>query len=118
MSCCWRHSWICPSDPGDKPETACPTCGGTSFTPESDVMDTWFTSSLSPQITGTMVAPGGRANNTIIFARCVGTKIICLGADCDPHIIFLENIISWEAKTPESSMIEQKPGAGQCRRWK
>ena len=28
------------------------TCGGTSFTPETDVMDTWATSSMSPQIAG------------------------------------------------------------------
>ncbi|MCB8966691.1 MAG: class I tRNA ligase family protein [Ardenticatenaceae bacterium] len=40
-----------PIDPtATNPKRPCPTCGGTSFTPESDVMDTWFTSSLSPQI--------------------------------------------------------------------
>ena len=32
------------------PSTPCPKCGGTGFTPESDVMDTWATSSLTPQI--------------------------------------------------------------------
>ncbi len=31
-------------------------CGGTSFTPETDVMDTWATSSLSPQIVGQWLA--------------------------------------------------------------
>ena len=40
-----------PVDPlVDSPEGPCPSCGGTDFTPESDVMDTWATSSLTPQI--------------------------------------------------------------------
>lgn len=30
----------------------CPNCGGTDFDPDQDVMDTWATSSLSPQIIG------------------------------------------------------------------
>ena len=38
------------------PTTCAPShpcaCGSTSFTPETDVMDTWATSSLSPQIVG------------------------------------------------------------------
>jgi valyl-tRNA synthetase len=34
------------SDPG----CACPSCGGNSFIPETDVMDTWATSSLTPLI--------------------------------------------------------------------
>ena len=34
-----------------RPAGPCP-CGGTSFRPEEDVMDTWATSSLSPQIAG------------------------------------------------------------------
>ena len=41
-----------PVDPSDtEPPHACP-CGSNSFTPERDVMDTWATSSLSPQIVG------------------------------------------------------------------
>ncbi|MGD8968981.1 MAG: valine--tRNA ligase, partial [Anaerolineae bacterium] len=41
-----------PVDPTDqRPRTLC-GCGSTSFTPERDVMDTWATSSLSPQIVG------------------------------------------------------------------
>lgn len=41
-----------PVDPTDaEPPGAC-SCGGTSFRPEQDVMDTWATSSLSPQILG------------------------------------------------------------------
>lgn len=41
-----------PVDPlSDKPHTkACPKCKSTEFIPESDVLNTWFTSSLTPQI--------------------------------------------------------------------
>jgi valyl-tRNA synthetase len=41
-----------PIDPTEQePPHAC-DCGNTSFTPEEDVMDTWATSSMSPQIVG------------------------------------------------------------------
>ncbi|HEV2459392.1 MAG TPA: valine--tRNA ligase, partial [Ktedonobacterales bacterium] len=41
-----------PVDPTETaPGRAC-ACGSTSFTPERDVMDTWATSSMSPQIVG------------------------------------------------------------------
>lgn len=41
-----------PIDPVEQqPTRACP-CGSTNFTPEEDVMDTWATSSMSPQIVG------------------------------------------------------------------
>ena len=41
-----------PVDPiEEKPLQAC-VCGSSSFTPEEDVMDTWATSSMSPQIIG------------------------------------------------------------------
>ncbi|HEX6483507.1 MAG TPA: valine--tRNA ligase [Ktedonobacteraceae bacterium] len=41
-----------PVDPTDQqPRRAC-SCGSTSFIPEEDVMDTWATSSMSPQIVG------------------------------------------------------------------
>ena len=33
-----------------KPEHACPKCGGKEFLPETDVMDTWATSSVTPEI--------------------------------------------------------------------
>jgi valyl-tRNA synthetase len=40
-----------PVDPlSQTPDSSCPTCDGRSFTAETDVMDTWATSSLSPQI--------------------------------------------------------------------
>ena len=42
-----------PVNPLDvQPAAPCPKCGGTSFEPEQDVMDTWATSSMSPQIVG------------------------------------------------------------------
>jgi valyl-tRNA synthetase len=34
------------------PHAPCPKCGGTTFTPEEDIFDTWMTSSVSPQIAG------------------------------------------------------------------
>lgn len=41
-----------PVDPTDsQPSRPC-RCGSTAFTPETDIMDTWATSSLSPQIVG------------------------------------------------------------------
>jgi valyl-tRNA synthetase len=41
-----------PVDPlADKPPvTSCPSCGGGELVPDPDVMDTWMTSSLSPQV--------------------------------------------------------------------
>jgi valyl-tRNA synthetase len=40
-----------PVDPlTQSPQGLCPACGGAAFWPESDVMDTWATSSMSPQI--------------------------------------------------------------------
>jgi valyl-tRNA synthetase len=45
-----------PVDPTERgPSRPCP-CGGTSFMPDSDVMDTWATSSMSPQIAGRWLA--------------------------------------------------------------
>ena len=42
-----------PVDPTEQePAHPCPQCGGTAFTPEQDVFDTWATSALSPQIVG------------------------------------------------------------------
>ena len=42
-----------PVDPlTQMPEGACPGCGATEFEPETDVMDTWATSSVTPQING------------------------------------------------------------------
>ncbi|WP_374686737.1 valine--tRNA ligase [Promineifilum sp.] len=41
-----------PIDPAEQqPKRPC-ACGGTEFRPETDVMDTWATSSLTPQIVG------------------------------------------------------------------
>jgi len=41
-----------PVDPTEQQPAKPCSCGSTSFTPERDVMDTWATSSLSPQIAG------------------------------------------------------------------
>ena len=41
-----------PVDPTETPPPVACACGGTAFTPERDVMDTWATSSMSPQIVG------------------------------------------------------------------
>lgn len=44
-----------PVDPTTRgPAHPC-ACGGTAFTPETDVMDTWATSSLTPQIVGQLL---------------------------------------------------------------
>jgi len=44
-----------PVDPTTRgPARPC-ACGGTAFTPETDVMDTWGTSSLTPQIVGQLL---------------------------------------------------------------
>lgn len=53
-----------PVDPQDTapPVTACPACGSSGddwFVPDPDVMDTWATSSLTPQICATLVEPFG-----------------------------------------------------------
>ncbi len=48
-----------PVDPAEQqPPRAC-TCGSASFTPEEDVMDTWATSSMSPQIAGRWLTDPG-----------------------------------------------------------
>lgn len=39
-----------PVDPSATAPPACPHCGGSDVAPELDVMDTWMTSSLTPQI--------------------------------------------------------------------
>jgi valyl-tRNA synthetase len=42
-----------PIDPTEAPPARpCPSCGGERFAPEEDVLDTWATSSLTPQIVG------------------------------------------------------------------
>lgn len=46
-----------PVDPlFDTPSRLCNHCGSNAFSPETDVMDTWATSSLSPQIAGQLLA--------------------------------------------------------------
>jgi valyl-tRNA synthetase len=48
-----------PIDPADEvPQHPCTACGGTHFRPETDVLDTWATSSMSPQIAGRWLQEG------------------------------------------------------------
>lgn len=47
-----------PVDPEAAAPPACPHCGGSDVTPERDVMDTWMTSSLSPQVNDGWAANG------------------------------------------------------------
>jgi valyl-tRNA synthetase len=50
-----------PIDPQEvgPPVDACPECGASDFHPETDVMDTWATSSLTPEVCGTLLEPYG-----------------------------------------------------------
>lgn len=50
-----------PVDPqvDSPPVSACPQCGKVSIEGEHDVMDTWATSSVTPQICGTLLEPYG-----------------------------------------------------------
>ncbi len=51
-----------PVDPlEDVPPGPCPSCGSTGFVPEGDVMDTWATSSLTPQINARWGEEGDRS---------------------------------------------------------
>jgi valyl-tRNA synthetase len=58
-----------PVDPlEDQPVHPCPNCGGMSFAPEEDVMDTWATSSLSPQIVGQWLKDNGLYEKVFPFS--------------------------------------------------
>ncbi|MBI3973119.1 MAG: valine--tRNA ligase [Chloroflexi bacterium] len=50
-----------PVDPHDTPPPVekCPRCGSADFYPDPDVLDTWATSSLTPQLSGTLLEPFG-----------------------------------------------------------
>ncbi len=49
-----------PVDPtATPPPTACARCGSTRLRPETDVMDTWATSSLTPRICASLAAEAG-----------------------------------------------------------
>ncbi len=50
-----------PVDPMvDKPNKKCSKCGNSEFTAEEDVLDTWFTSSMSPQIATGLLEKGNQ----------------------------------------------------------
>lgn len=54
-----------PVDPlTDRPDQPCPQCGSSNFNPETDVLDTWATSSMTPQIVGRWLeAANGASGN-------------------------------------------------------
>ncbi|MEZ4594670.1 MAG: class I tRNA ligase family protein, partial [Chloroflexota bacterium] len=55
-----------PIDPlTDQPNQPCPNCHSTHLIPEADVMDTWATSSLSPQIVGQWAFSESLQNNAL-----------------------------------------------------
>jgi valyl-tRNA synthetase len=57
-----------PMDPAQiQPEAPC-SCGSHEFTPENDVMDTWATSSLTPQIVGRWLTDPGLYQKVFPFA--------------------------------------------------
>lgn len=59
---------LLPVDPRfEAPPSPCPNCGEDQFTPEEDVMDTWFTSSLSPQIVGRLFSEPGLYDRVFPF---------------------------------------------------
>lgn len=57
------------------PKSACSCCGGTDFEPERDVMDTWATSSLTPQINTNWFEKGEHASIPMDMRFC-GRDII------------------------------------------
>ncbi|UCD97613.1 MAG: valine--tRNA ligase [Chloroflexota bacterium] len=54
-----------PVDPGEtKPEQAC-QCGSTDFLPDEDILETWATSSLTPQIAGRWICDDPHQQNKL-----------------------------------------------------
>ncbi|HEY45030.1 MAG TPA: class I tRNA ligase family protein, partial [Anaerolineae bacterium] len=51
-----------PVDPHERPPDSSCSCGGRSFTADCDVMDTWATSSMTPQIVGHFLEDEGFHN--------------------------------------------------------
>lgn len=57
-----------PVDPlDDHPPTACPNCKSDEFVPETDTMDTWATSSMTPQIVGKFQSNGSQSLYEKVF---------------------------------------------------
>ena len=55
-----------PVDPmSDKPKGKCEKCGSSKFIPEKDVMDTWATSSLTPQLVLQLFYSGNEAREFV-----------------------------------------------------
>jgi valyl-tRNA synthetase len=59
-----------PVDPTETiPDRPCPSCGGERFVPEEDVLDTWATSSLTPQIVGRWLEENTSHDSPPLFER-------------------------------------------------
>ena len=66
-----------PIDPlKDKPKGKCPKCKGTEFEPEKDVFDTWFTSSLTPEIATSLLGKAFMQKNIPMDLRPQAHDII------------------------------------------
>ncbi len=67
-----------PVDPmTDKPpQNKCPTCGGSDIKPETDILDTWATSSLTPEINFRWKEPDERKNLFPMSLRSQAHEII------------------------------------------
>jgi valyl-tRNA synthetase len=90
-----------PVDPlVDAPEKACPKCGGRQFIPEEDVMDTWATSSLSPQIVGKWLDETGPYRR-ISFSLAQAHEIIRTWAFYTPKISLSFQINALEMQHPD-----------------
>jgi valyl-tRNA synthetase len=58
------------------PTTVCSNCGASSFHPDNDVMDTWMTSSLTPQVNTGWAASGFSRDEGPMSLRVQGFEII------------------------------------------
>ncbi len=88
-----------PVDPlTDKPKNACKKCGHKEFEGEKDVFDTWFTSSLTPQIVCRWKEKGNFFENTFPMGlRPQGHDIITLWAfNTIVKSILHSNKLPWE----------------------
>lgn len=89
-----------PVDPlADPPPHPCPACGSADFLPDQDIMDTWATSSLTPQIVGRWQADPQLYNRVFPFSlRAQAHEIIRTWAFYTlAQSIFHFDTLPWEA---------------------
>ncbi len=79
------------------PGTACPHCGGTAFEPETGVLDTWATSSITPQINAARHAElTGKPGFTPMSMRTQAHEIIRTWAFYTiVRSLYAENTLPW-----------------------